>query len=76
MRGPMGPSASHEAVMLRTRAIFACGTKSHREACAPIGGAPIGGELSITAGEPQANLRKGTTPLWGPHRGPTSRYRG
>ena len=34
--------------------------------------APIGGELSITAGEPKANLRKGSIRICGPHRGPTS----
>ena len=33
--------------------------------------APIGGELSITAGEPKANLRKGSIRICGPHGGPT-----
>ena len=37
------------------------GQKGNREA-----GAPIGGELSITAGEPKANPRKGTTLQWDP----------
>ena len=36
--------------------------KGSREACAPIGG-----ELSITAGEPRANPRKGTAKEKGPH---------
>ena len=46
-------------------------SKPHREA-----GDPIGVELSITAGEPKANPRTGPRPIKGPHRGPTSHYRG
>ena len=34
--------------------------------------APIGGELSITVGEPKAKLRKGSIRICGPHGGPTS----
>ena len=36
--------------------------------------APIGGELSITVGEPKANLRKGSIRICGPHGGPTRRH--
>ena len=54
-RGPENPLSSGERRVRRGN-VMGPACAAYRGACAPIGG-----ELSITAGEPKANLRKGST---------------